>query len=130
MDAVFDSGSPILSEVTGEFDFKMTEEAASLLKESDEELRAVSISPVGYSGIFTLGKSMLTVYDEKLSVVHPSSEQGVKDEYGNLDRYYNGLNMDMSHLIGEEGVVYSPDGKYAFIGNRNQTRSSATEIRR
>ena len=35
MDAVFDSGSPTLSEVTGEFDFKMTEEAASLLKESD-----------------------------------------------------------------------------------------------
>ena len=121
MDAVFDSGSPTLSEVTGEFDFKMTEETVSLLKESDEELRVVSISPVGYSGIFTLGKSMLTVYDEKLSVVHPSSEQGVKDEYGNLDRYYNGLNTDMSHLIGEEGVVYSPDGKYAFIGNRNQT---------
>ena len=114
LDALFSSGTLTLAEVSSPADLDLPEEIK-------EDPRLWSLSPVGYSAILTAGKSMLTVYDEKVSVVHPSAERGVKDEYGNLERYYSTLTSTPGNLAGEEGVVYSPDGRYAFIGNKDYT---------
>ena len=119
MDAVFDYGNPTLMEIPEDFDFTILEGDVSLLTESNEKPCLWSMAPCGYSGIFTVGKSMAAVYDQKVSAVHPSAERGVKDEYGNLEQYFTTLTTKLGNLVGEEGVVYSPDGRYAFIGNKD-----------
>ena len=78
----------------------------------------VSISPAGNSGFVTLdGSAVLTCYEGQAHILHRNSVRGVEDEYGNLDQYLKYAMERPGRLLGEEGIVYSPDGRYAAVYN-------------
>ena len=76
------------------------------------EKHLLSVSPSGHSSIYLFGDTYVSCYDEKYRIVYPSQSRGVADEYGNLMKYYLARGM-----LGEEGIVYSPNGRYAAIYN-------------
>ncbi len=142
LDAAFSSGNPVLSE-TGSAairpqvsDFEISEEAKAALKESfglddpdaaiaaalgETEFTLLSESPAGNSGIISAGgSSAITVYNGKYHLPYPSAK-GVPDEYTNLARVLSYFYSGFRSLIGEEGIVYSPDGRYAAFCNKRFT---------
>ena len=72
----------------------------------------VSISPAGNSAILSHGNGMagIAVYDGEARFIYPSETRGVPDENKKLDTIFNGRGL--STLIGSEGLVWSPDGRY------------------
>ncbi len=75
----------------------------------------LSLSPSGNSGILTAeGLPGICCYNGKYHIFYPSRTRGVEDTYGNLAKMYS---MSYQMLLGREGVVYSPDGRYAVILN-------------
>ena len=74
---------------------------------------AVSFSPQGNSCIMRRENgSAVCFYEGKYHPMFPSATRGVPDEYGNLAFVGS---RDILLWMGKEGVVYSPDGKYAAI---------------
>jgi len=141
LDAAFDSGFPTLAETESSSvkltasDFEVSEEAIAALAGAgaagEEDIGAalaetllqtafvpLSKSPSGISGILAAGESAVTVYDGKYHIIYPSAK-GVPDENDNLNKYFMYINSRIRSLIGEEGIVYSPDGRYAAICNKN-----------
>lgn len=79
----------------------------------DGMARLWSLSPQGNSGLATVGEhAALTLYDGSVHVIYPSYERSVPDEYDNLQRM---AKEDFRIQLGDEGVVYSHDGKYAAV---------------
>lgn len=80
-----------------------------------------SLSPGGNSGILGLDGSdaPVSMYNGFCHWIRPSTQRGVADEYGNLEKYYQYITSRFPALLGSEGVVYSPDGRYAAILNGN-----------
>ena len=74
----------------------------------------ISLSPSGTSGLFDADGSALAFYEGQYRFLIPSETRGVPDSNGNLQRL---LSRPMRNWLGEEGVVYSPDGRYAAINN-------------
>ena len=74
----------------------------------------VSLSPAGNSGLFDLGGTPFAWYDGVFRPLYPDESRGVEDQYGNLARFSM---LGPLRMIGEEGVVYSHDGRYAFFSN-------------
>lgn len=141
LDAAFDSGDPRLEETASASvkpqasDFEFTDEAKAFLKDSagiddidaalaevlkDTEFVLLSKSPAGNSGLVSAGETAVAFYNGKYHYVYPSAK-GAADEYSNLQQYYTTFSSRFTMLLGEEGIVYSPDGKYAFIGNKRIT---------
>ena len=141
LDAAFDSGDPRLTETESSSvaaqasDFVFSDEAKAFLKETgniddldaalaealaETELGLLSKSPAGNSGLVLAGGTAIALYDGKYHYVYPSAK-GVADEYSNLEKYYAYFISRISALLGEEGIVYSPDGKYAFICSKRIT---------
>ncbi len=141
LDAAFDSGNPALSETESAAvrpqasDFVFSEEAKASLKASgftgdidaalaealgQSEFVLLSKSPAGNSGIIASGGTAFTLYDGKYHYVYPSAK-GTSDEYSNLEKYYSFFSSRFRTLLGEEGIVYSPDGKYAFVSSKQIT---------
>ena len=56
------------------------------------------------------------MYNGKYHVLYPSEKRGVPDEYGNLEKYFQ-LSFQNNKMLGEEGIIYSADGRYAAIYN-------------
>lgn len=140
LDAAFNSGKPKLVETPSATikpqasDFEFTDEAKVMIKEltstdnieaaltealqeSDTEFVLLSKSPSGNSAIIAAGTTAVTLYNGKYHIAYPSS-LGADDEYSNLNQYYTYLSGRVRSLIGEEGIVYSPDGRYAAILNK------------
>lgn len=140
LDAAFDSSFPKLVETDSASikltasDFEISEEAKTALMESgvvgDEDIETtlaealleaefvpLSKSPSGNSGIIGVGESAIAMYNGKYHIIYPSSK-GVPDEYENFNRYFMYFNSRVRTLIGEEGITYSPDGRYAAITNK------------
>ena len=141
LDAAFISGNPKISETNSSSikieaaDLVLSEEAKAALIESgvadddniektlaealpEAEFVPLSKSPSGNSGIIGVGSSAIAMYNGEYHIVYPSTK-GVSDEYKNLNRYFTYFNSRIRNLIGEEGIVYSPDGKYAVLTNKN-----------
>ena len=78
----------------------------------------LSLSPTGDSGLIA-ANGMLSVswYGGKYHILYPSA-RGVPDENGNLARF---MQTPLSHLLGSEGFVYSPNGRYAAVLNVQST---------
>ena len=74
----------------------------------------MSLSPAGNSGIVEFARVGIAYYEGKYRIIYPSLDKGVEDVNGNLARF---ISSDPARLIGSEGVVYSPDGRYAVILN-------------
>ena len=142
LDAAFEAGSLKLIETESwktkpdASDFEMTEGLKSFMTEASREawetglpsvlenyeFRILSKSPAGNSGIvFADGFAPLGLYNGKYHVLYPCASKSVADEYANMEKYYKLCSMDIRQIIGSEGVVYSPDGKYAAIYNTRYT---------
>ena len=92
----------------------------------DGMVRLCSLSPAGNSGLATVGEhAALALYDGSVHVMYPSYERGAPDEYGNLQRM---AKEDFRNHIGDEGVVYSHDGKYAAVFHSMRILASANTI--
>lgn len=134
LDAAFESGYPKLVETDTSSlkptftDFELTEELKSMggsaypedsLREAIEkyEFTLLSKSPTGNSGIVLIDTTLVTLYEGKYHVIFPSEQKSVEDTYQNLVLYYQTISTRGISLIGDEGVAYSPDGKYAAIYN-------------
>jgi len=79
----------------------------------------ISLSPAGNSGLLVdEGSTGVCYYEGKYRVLYPSSTRGVEDTNGNLSRIFS---TGLRKLLGKEGVVYSPDGRYAAVFNYEYT---------
>ena len=75
----------------------------------------LSFSPTGNSGFLVANESTdLCYYAGKYHILYPSRTRGVEDTYGNLEKLYS---TGVKNLLDREGVIYSPDGRYAAIFN-------------
>lgn len=94
-----------------------------ILDDPTDSLRACesfswfSLSPAGNSGILVADGNVVCYYGGKYHFLFPSLTRGVEDVQGNLDRVFRHV---FSRLLGEEGVLYSPDGRYAAVVNYKQ----------
>ena len=75
----------------------------------------LSLSYGGQSGLFLVGGALMACCQGQYSLVSPNFQRSVPDTYGNLAKYGEYLTSRPLGLIGEEGVVYSHDGRYAAI---------------
>lgn len=81
-----------------------------------------SLSPAGNSGILVADSNVICYYGGKYHVLFPSLTRGVEDVQGNLDRVFHYV---FPRLLGEEGVLYSPSGRYAAIVNCTEVLAKA-----
>lgn len=73
----------------------------------------MSISPSG-TLLFLEGAAALR--DGRLTLLCPNPDRGVADEYGNMASYLS-LQIGRGNRIGNEGVTWSPDGRYFVATN-------------
>ena len=78
------------------------------------EVEWLSLSPAGNSGILVVGDTGVSYYNGEYRLIYPAYARGVEDVNGNLKKVSARL---FSTLLGEQGVEYSPDGRYAAIFN-------------
>ena len=98
----------------------MTEDAlrATIGNLQASEIQVVSVSPGGHSGFLQVQGTGVSFFDGTFHMLYPSAERSVEDTYSNLEDYYRQyIATNFSRLIGPEGVIYSPDGKYAAVYN-------------
>ena len=141
LDSAFESNSLVLVEkqivpLSLTFsDFVITEDLIETLKEAgaelpddlevdinealqDTEIELLSLSPSGNSGILSVGGTGISIYDRKYHILYPSANRSVEDTYSNLLNYFQRyISGRIYQLLGDEGVEYSPDGRYAAIYN-------------
>jgi len=79
-----------------------------------ETAMVLSISPDG-AVLFASLDGLYILRDRTITQMYVTSERGVNDEYGNLARA-----MSTIFRIGKEAVVWSPDGHYFTITNRER----------
>ena len=97
----------------------LTDKIGSL---QDTDIQVVSVSPAGNSGFLDVQGAGVSFYDGRFHILYPSAERSVEDTYSNLDEYYHKyISKVFARIIGREGVVYSPDGKYAAVFNVRAT---------
>lgn len=87
------------------------------------EFSWLSFSPSGNAGILLVnGVTPVAYHNGKYHIMFPSSSRGVADENGNLQKY---ASTRIQLLLGDEGVVYSDDGRYAGIYSIDTTLINA-----
>lgn len=84
---------------------------ASLQETWEEAGLPMSVSPSG-TLLFLDGAAALR--DGRLTLLCPNSNLGAADEYGNFASY---LSLPIGRRTGNEGVVWSPDGRYFVVTN-------------
>lgn len=138
-DAAFEADALVLTEVQmpeilpEEFEFpEELWEMASIEKPEDpyadveqflpySEIVWLSLSPAGNSGFLTVDDSTVAYYNGKYRILYPDLAHSVTDEYGKFEKYYQQAMIQILRLLGREGIIYSPDGRYAAITNIDQT---------
>ncbi len=80
----------------------------------ENALYPLSFTADGKSGILSFMETLIACYNGHYAPVYPSPDKGVQDTNGNLARFIaTGAGM----VMGSEGAVFSPDGRYAVILN-------------
>ena len=74
----------------------------------------LSFSADGKSGILSFMETMIACYDGHYTPIYPSPDKGVQDVNGNLARFFS---TGAGIVMGSEGAVFSPDGRYAVVLN-------------
>lgn len=126
---------PTVTAENFEFNYEFLDQAmdknpADLLMEIKEyiasggEFQWLSLSPSGNAGILAANEDTedevrIGYYNGKFHFLFPCSHRGVEDVNGNLKAQDSKLRL--RRLIGEDGVVYSPDGRYAALINHRIT---------
>ena len=91
-------------------DYLISEEIQTSFAQSNIEI--VSLSPTENSGLVSIDNTgAASYYNGKYHVLFPSATRGVEDINENLQKYRSFPSF--VRMIGEEGVVYSHDGRYA-----------------
>ena len=85
--------------------------------DADVDIQPISFSPSGNSGLIYLEGAVLAYYNGEYRLLYPSAERGVEDTNGNLEECTQRLSQRPQSYVGEEGIVYSPDGRYAAVFN-------------
>lgn len=90
---------------------------ALLLPDAYAAVAPVSLAPDGKSGLYATEDGLVVVReDSRVLPVTISQTRGVADTNRNLERIA-GMGL---RAIGPEGLVWSPDGRYAALVNQNQ----------
>ena len=92
-------------------------ELEEVLDSEDESIRPISLSPAGNSGFISISDTLCAYYDGQYRILYPSTKRGVEDVYDHLKLWYERFAYNASRFIGSEGIIYSPDGRYAAILN-------------
>lgn len=83
-----------------------------------ENAAPVSISPDGGVTLFRLDDQLFALRGKTLITLSKAENRGAADEYSKLDFY---INKYLGRLPGEEGTVWSPDGRYAVMTSYRAT---------
>lgn len=137
LDATFEQGQLTLTKAefptVSAADFEFSDEmwaAAGIQKPADPvafvsdylsgaDLTWLSLSPSGQSGLLVgSDETRICYYAGKYHLLYPSHTRGVEDTNDNLARVFS---TRLQKLLGEEGVIYSPDGRYAAVFNIQYT---------
>ena len=87
-------------------------EIAALIGMGLETAEVFSVSPTADSALIASHGGVFALNGSTLTALCPNEERGVADAYGNMRKVYqNGLRM----LLDVDGVVWSPDGRYAVM---------------
>ena len=79
------------------------------------EVEWLSLSPAGNSGILVVDRyTGVSYYNGEYRLIYPAFSRGAQDANGNLREVSS---TRFLALLGEQGVEYSPDGRYAAIFN-------------
>ena len=136
LDAAFESGSVALVETENAgFDLAACEvvfpdnywtyqqmekpsesQLAEVIERGLRDARVISVSPSGQSALLVSGDEMLALNGATIAALCPSETAGVADEYGNLQHILHA----MGRMLGNEGVTWSHDGRYAVITSINR----------
>lgn len=82
-----------------------------------DEATPVSISPDGRVSLYSAGNALAVVHENgSILPVTVSDIRGAADAYGNLNK----VAARGAAAIGNEGVVWSPNGRYAAIVNQSR----------
>ena len=90
--------------------------AAEMLLSIKNDIQPVSISPDGESAIGVYSDTVITISDGVMRPLAPSALSLAGDTYGNFAKL---ITMPPNRLVGTEGLVWSPDGRYAMPLNWN-----------
>lgn len=89
----------------------------TLLPAPVEGASLVSISPDGSTSLYSMDSSLLILREDGSTLPVTASEaRGTADVYGNLAK----ISGQGARLFGSEGLVWSPDGRYAAIVNQRR----------
>ncbi len=97
------------------------DEVNSMIAAALAEASVFSVSPAGVSALITVGGvngTVLALNGDSLAVLFPSEARGVTDKYGNMRKLFT---QGLRACLSDEGVVWSPDGRYAVIPNYRRT---------
>ncbi len=85
----------------------------------------VSLSPDGSTGVFSTSDGLAILREDgSMLPVTISETRGAADEYGNLAK----LAVQGARYLGSEGLVWSPDGRYAAVVNQLRVVQTALFI--
>ncbi len=101
------------AEITGfdDLDAKKKEQIDEDIRK--QTLNVLSVSPKRESGFAELNGRYFSFYGGEYHPLRVAAEKGVEDKYNALERYENNL----WSLIGQEGIVYSHNSRYATLCN-------------
>ena len=89
------------------------------------EIRVASLAPAGNSGILDISGVAAAWYEGQVRPLYPSPDRGVEDAFENLEEYTSRISSHFESFLGNEGAVYSPDGRYAAVFNVRNTLKTA-----
>lgn len=84
-----------------------------------------SVSPAGTSALVVSDNVVFGLNGSTITALYPNEERGVTDEYGNMRKLYG---RGLHTWLGEEGIVWSHDGRYAVLLNNNLSLVNAQFI--
>ena len=99
------------------------EDPEALLAEKAPEWESVlvSASPAGCSGIVyseSFGNSMaMALYNGKYRIIYPRVDENAEETAEGVFGFWMTFMSRLDSIIGDQAVLYSPDGRYAVIPN-------------
>ena len=100
-------------------------ELAGMISAMLPEARVFSVSPAGTSALVLSDNVVFGLNGNTITALYPNEERGVADEYGNMRKLYG---YGLHRRLGEEGIVWSHDGRYAVLLNNNLSLVNAQYI--
>lgn len=85
----------------------------------DTSFSFFSKSPSGNSGFIFYEGIVITMYENKYHIVYSAYNKGAEDTDSHLRQFFKNISSYVFRVIGQDGFVYSSDGRYAAVRNNN-----------